>query len=369
MRYLLLTEYFPDSEQAEITGGVESRCFNFVRELSSRHNLTVLCSCQPGQRRRSTVYGAEVIRCGPEIPYSNSGHILKRIILAISLYRTAKRIKADQIEGSSFITYLPAYWAGKKTSAKKVATWHETWIGEWIKNKGWITGVGGEIWERLALRMRWDEIITVSEFTKRRLVRNGIPEQKIKKVPNGVNIKDIENIKIRPFPEPTICVIGRLTRQKRVDQIIAALPLIKTSFPTIRLLVIGQGPERENLHHLAIKLKVEKNVKFQGYVASHQEVLALLKSSKIYVSASELEGFGITVIEAMASHLPLVLSPIPPFQEITKKQAIFFKDSKELAQKVLTLLKNPKIISEQIKKQDFLLKEYDWGEIGKIWLN
>jgi len=364
MNYLLLTEYFPSSEKAEITGGVENRCFYFVKELSKKHKITVLCSRQKGQKKISRIFEAKVIRCGPINPYSHRSNILRRLAFAFSLYFVGKKLKdINIVEGASFITYLPAYFLGRKLKAKKIATWHETWVKEWIKNKGFLTGIFGELWERIALKLKWDQIISVSHFTKKRLLKRKVKCKRIRVVPNGIDLKEIKKIRVKKERFPTLCVLGRLTKQKRVDLVIKALKPIEKEIPQIKLKIIGQGPEFKNLKKLVKNLNLEKNVEFLGFLSKHNDVLKILKASHLYVSASQLEGFGITVLEAMACEVPCLLSKIEPFKEITQNQAFFFRNQHDLSQKILLLLKNRETYLSQVKKQNKIIKKYDWGLI------
>lgn len=369
MKYLMLTEYFPSSESAEITGGVENRYFYLAKELAKEHNVFIICSRQKGQKKYSTVFGAKVIRCGPINPYSNKGSILGRLRFVINAYLYGIKLKdVSKVEGASFLTYVPAYFIGKSLKAEKVATWHETWVGEWIKNKGLVTGLTGTIWECLALKLKWDKVISVSEFTKRRLLKRKIRCKKIDVVPNGINLAKIKRLKTKKFAEPTICVVGRLTKSKNVGLVVKAVKHLKSEFPNILLKIVGDGPELNNLVNLAKKLGLEKNVKFLGFLPTHDEVLKTLKSSHVYVSASKLEGFGISVLEAMACNVPVILSKIAPFREITKNKAIFFDNEHDLSRIIKHYFNDREKYLKQVATQNDLLKEFDWGSIYQKWL-
>lgn len=374
MNYLLLTEYFPASERAEITGGVESRCFHLIKELSKKHQITVLCSHQPGQERISEVVGAKVIRCGPTMPYSGSGNIFKRLVFSLSLYQNGKKLKKDKnnyevIEGASFLTYPPAYFLGKKFQAKKVATWHETWIGQWIKNKGFFTGSFGTVWERFSLRLKWDEIITVSEFTKNCLLKQVIKEKIIRVVPNGIEPEYFEHLQTIKEKVPALCFFGRLNWQKNVDVLIKALPEIETKIPEIHCEIFGSGPAEKSLKALVHDLKLERKVRFHGYIQDYNKMLKEAKKAHLFVQPSTLEGFGITVIEALALKMPYVISNIPPFIEITKNGQggeIFQQmNPQDLAKKVIKLLTSKKDYLQKIKEGEILVQEYDWRKIAE----
>lgn len=367
-KYLLLTEYFPESEKAELTGGVENRCFNIVRVLSEKYDVKVICSRQKGQKKHSKIFDCDIYRVGPEIPYSSKGDILKRFMFAFSAYNIAKKQdNIDLIEAESFLTYIPTYFAGRKIKAKKViATWHETWVGEWIKNKGLFTGLFGEIWERTSIKLNWDLVISVSQFTKDRLLERKIKCKDIQVIHNGIDFDKINGIKVNPVNKNKyieICVLGRLTPMKRVDFVIKALSKIIQQFPNVRLNIIGSGPELTKLKGLVKELNLIDNVKFYGFVEKYEDVIKIMKSSNIYVSASELEGFGITVLEAMACRLPVILSDIKPFKEVSEGKAIYFENVEKLSQWIYDVINNKRLCQEQLKKQDELLLKYQWEKI------
>jgi glycosyltransferase involved in cell wall biosynthesis len=368
MNYLLITEYFPESEEAEFTGGIEARCFYFVKEMSKRHNITVLCSHLQGQRRVSKVFNAKVIRCGPTTKYSNQGCVLSRLSTAVSFYSQGWKIKnIDIVEGSSFLTYLPAYFLANKLKAKKVATWHETWIGEWIKNKGFPVGFFGSVWERIATKLNWDLIVSVSTFTKKRLMRKGVEKNKILIFPNGIESKQFQLIKAKKHKEPTICYFGRINGPKNLDLLIKAVSIIRKKNKNVKCKILGSGPALTDLKKLVKKLRLKNHVTFTGRIENFEDYLKEAKKCQIYVHPSTLEGFGITVLEALSLNLPYVITNIAPFIEVTKngRGGLIFKQNnlKELVEKITKLLNDKKLYLKKINEGQTLLKEYDWKTI------
>ena len=100
-----------------------------------------------------------------------------------------------------------------------------------------------------------------------------------------------------------LITVGRLVPRKGIDNLIRVLPTLSNN--NVKLLILGDGPERSNLEQVARNSNVEERVKFCGYV-SNDEKYQLLKLSDIYVSTSHHEGFGIVFLEAMASGLPVI---------------------------------------------------------------
>ncbi|MBU4347890.1 glycosyltransferase family 4 protein [Patescibacteria group bacterium] len=182
-----------------------------------------------------------------------------------------------------------------------VVTWHEVWGKDyWIQYMG-RKGILGYFMEKLSSKLP-DKIIAVSEKTKNDLIKNlKVHSEKIVVIPNAIDIKRIE--KIKPSKEESdIIFAGRLLSHKNVDVLIKAVSKLKNK----RLIIIGDGPERESLEGLTKELGLEKNVIFKGFIEKHEDVLGLIKSSKVFVLPSSREGFGISVIEANACGKPVV---------------------------------------------------------------
>lgn len=96
--------------------------------------------------------------------------------------------------------------------------------------------------------------------------------------------------------------VGRLVRRKGFDFLIKA---IKNTPDNVHSLIIGEGPEKENLANLAEELNVSDRIHFLGFV-SETEKFQYLQNSDIYVLSSLHEGFGIVLQEAMQVGLPII---------------------------------------------------------------
>ncbi len=368
MKIVYITEYFPYKDKNDISGGAESRCFNIAEGLSKKHDVIIITSWKKGQVRKHRIGNIKILRVGPHHEYSNEGSILSRFKFAKAAYNIAKKTKADIIEGYNFISYIPAYKAAKKTKAKAFATYHEVWIGEWIKNKGFITGTFGYFWEKYTLSLNWDKIIAVSKFTANRLIKNKIPKSKIRLIYNGIDLKKYKG-KETKYKEPTICSISRLTPKKRVQDLIKATYIVKKEIPNIKLIIVGKGEETNKLKALTKKLKLENNIEFKGFVEKYEDIIKILKKSHVFCLPSILEGFGIVIAESLASGTPYVCSDIEVLKEVTEegKGGLLFKRTnyKDLASKIEFLLKNKELYKEKQKEAKQLIKKYDWNLLTK----
>ncbi|MAG38644.1 hypothetical protein CMO90_00995 [Candidatus Woesearchaeota archaeon] len=183
-----------------------------------------------------------------------------------------------------------------------ILTWHEVWNDYWTYYIG-FKGYFAKIIERMVSNLSNNHIV-VSERTKKRLLMIN-RKAKINVVPNALKLELIDSAK--PIKEKfDLIYCGRLLPHKNVDLIIKTVRLLTEEFPNIKCLIIGKGPEKKKLIFLAKKIGVEKNIVFKNFLATEKEVYSHMKSSKIFVFPSILEGFGIVVIEAMACGLPII---------------------------------------------------------------
>ena len=372
MNILYFTEYFPESENAELTGGVESRTYHLAKELAKKHNITIITTTQHNPRIQN-FQNMLIIRC-KKLPYTHTGYKKERLQTAIKMYKTGerfiKRNKIDIIDSHNFFTYYPASKLAQKYKIKHFVNYHETWINNWVKNTGSKAGIIGEIAERFILnnlKKNNTRFIAVSNFTKNKLIQNNI-KNKISVVYNGINL-DKYKIKVKKEKHPTIVSMSRLTPLKRTKDIIKALKIIKQEIPNIKLKIIGDGEEKNNLIKLTKQLQLENNIEFLGFIEKHDDVLKILKSSHIFCLPSVLEGFGIATAEAMASEVPYVSSNIPPTREITQngKAGLLYKptDHNELAINVIKLLKDKSLYKKKQEEGKKLAKNYDWSKLAK----
>jgi glycosyltransferase involved in cell wall biosynthesis len=106
-------------------------------------------------------------------------------------------------------------------------------------------------------------------------------------------------------PQPTLVTVANLDPRKRHADVIRALWLLRDTHPTLRYLVIGDGPERERIAALARELGLEDRVDLAGRL-DHAEALARARTCSLFVMPSVDEAFGVAYVEAMAGGLPAI---------------------------------------------------------------
>jgi|TARA_R110000851_G_scaffold1274_1_gene4536 phosphatidylinositol alpha-1,6-mannosyltransferase len=114
---------------------------------------------------------------------------------------------------------------------------------------------------------------------------------------------------------PLLIFVGRLVKLKGVDDLLHAVSLLKHNFTDIRLLILGEGPFREELESLSRKLRIEKQVFFTGWVEP-EEVVNYLTAADIFIGPSKnspdgsTEAQGLTFIESMQAGTPVIATDV-----------------------------------------------------------
>ncbi len=278
-----------------VTGGAERRYYEIGRRLAARgHDVTFVgwrwWDGAPVVRRDdgTWVHGVGT----PPSLHDGEGRRTFREALAFAarVVPAVARIDADVIECSS-IPYLPALALAPRAKARHiplVVSWHEYMGTRWSTYAPGRARVAAAV-ERQAARAG-DLRVAVSRFTLERLP--GGPRAIV--VPNGVDVAASTTVRAERLAD--VVVAGRLVPHKRVHLLLQAL----LHAPGITAAVIGDGPERERLEAFAVRLGVADRVQFLGRVDPDARVAALVKGARCALVASEQEGFGMTVIEAMA---------------------------------------------------------------------
>lgn len=129
---------------------------------------------------------------------------------------------------------------------------------------------------------------------------------------------DMPNIKLPFLPGFRYLFVGVLKARKRVDLLLAAMRDLVDRNQEATLTIVGSGPELSNLQNQVTNLGLHHNVSLVGKV-SDENLVSLYHNCDVYVSASEWEGFGVPLLEAMSFGKPLVVSRCEAHKEIIQK--------------------------------------------------
>jgi glycosyltransferase involved in cell wall biosynthesis len=302
MRILIVNEYLPDSDRGEITGGVEAYCHYVGRHLRSEHDVRFLSRSTTG-----SVWDAPTLASLP----GRLWFLLRALVQGL-------RADADVVMGTTYVVH-PVAWLIGTLRRRPVVFWYpDVLIGSWRNGQfGAVEGIMGELAERLIMRLPVARFIAISESTAIKLVAHGVEPDRVTVVPCGYDPATVDAVEPEPTDRRRITVVGRAVPYKRLDVVLRAAARLAPDMPDLEVVVIGQGPELESLRKLATDLGIAHQIDFRGFLDEHRQVLAAVAGSRAFASASEIEGFGIVVVEAMALGVPYVVTDIPAFREVT----------------------------------------------------
>jgi glycosyltransferase involved in cell wall biosynthesis len=203
-------------------------------------------------------------------------------------------------------------WLGIPRRQACLATCHN-WISETPKLKVL------EALDKRALR-EFDHVVAVTGSIARELRGSRVSAARVSVIGNGIAVPQVEpgaRAAVRAeFAIPTggklLVHIGRLARSKRIDLLIAAVSRVPGALQT-HILLAGEGEQREFLADLARRFGLERRVHFCGY---RSDVGRLLAASDLMVLSSELEGMPVAILEAMATHCPIISTSVGAIPEV-----------------------------------------------------
>ncbi len=347
MKILWFTEFYPKDNDGKFVGGVQTRCYFVGRHISKNQNL-------------------QIIEGVPE-KFTKASFLtlfIRALYLPLEVYKGLNS-DFDIVEASNFVMYLPAWIVGRLKNKPVVFWYADVFLGSWVKNVGPV-GIIGERAEKWILGLKGVHYIAISNVVKDKLIKAGVPKDKITVIYCGVSSEEIKLVKKGPKVRDLISV-SRLTSYKKIDTLITAVDKLKVKLNQIQLGIVGWGAEEKKLKDQARNLHLEENVTFFGQIPSHKEVLEKISESKVFCHPSLVEGFGISIIEALALGVPAVIAKTPIAEEITNGgQGVLFFDSQQgLESKITNLLTDAKLYTSKRNEGLTLAKNYFWEDISK----
>ncbi len=160
-----------------------------------------------------------------------------------------------------------------------------------------------------------DGIRVVSERIRQSLKSAGLKLKAAPVVlPIFVDVKKIQNKKIKfdlrqKYPDYnfTILMASRLTREKNIGMAIGAAQEVVKKYPKTLFLIVGEGPEQKRLESKIREHDLGKNVKIDNWT---EDLISYYKTADLFLLTSNYEGYGRTVIEAMAAGLPVIMTNV-----------------------------------------------------------
>ncbi len=321
-------------------GGIASYVAGVARELKRKGHKVIVSSSGgvvvEGLEKESIPHIRLDIRTKSELS--------PKLLLALPrLLSLVKREDIEIIHAHTRITQVLASLVSHLSGVPYVATCH----GFFKKRLG-----------RRIFKCWGDRTIAISDAVKRHLMNDfKVPKEKIELIYNGVDVKKFK----KEFSEDekhslrsrfglkdgmVIGAIGRLSPVKGYEYLIRAFALLLEKYKDLQLLIVGDGPQKNELQNVTRRLKIEKKLRFTEPQLDTVEPLCIMD---IFVSSSVQEGLGLSLVEALASKRPVVATDVGGVSSLVKNRRTGLlanpRDSSSLARAISSLLKDSRLRS------------------------
>ncbi len=206
-----------------------------------------------------------------------------------------------------------------------------------------------------------------------------VPWDKLDVIPNGIHAEKFEfefpeaerkafRARYAQPDEPLIFFVGRMVREKGVQVLLQAFPIVKARFPQARLVIAGGG-YRKHLEEFVRFLHLETSVRFLGFIPD-EELLKLYRVVDVAVYPSLYEPFGIVALEAMAVGVPVVVSDAGGLKEVVQHEQTgiltWAGNAESLAWGILRVLEDPEGAQRRAQRaQKTVRREFNWRKIAR----
>lgn len=322
-----------------LAGGAEQVMHEHAKGwIKAGHKATLFSSRFSGSKENELLDGVKIVRGG----YQYVGVQISAILYYLKNRKDFDFV-IDQFHGIPFFTPL---YVGKP----KVAVIQETARDVWFLNPlpwplNYLVGALGFMAEPFILLLyKRTPFITGSASAKKAVAAFRIPRKNITVVPHGVLVK--KPTRVPPKEKiPTIIYLGVLSKDKGIEDAIKTFHLLKGKF---QYWVIGKAETKgyeKKVKDLVKKLRMDRKVKFWGYVDSEKK-FELLAKSHVLVNPSAHEGWGLVNIEASSMGVPVVAYRNFGLTDSVKDgySGVLTKKNtpEELAREITNLLENEK---------------------------
>lgn len=212
-------------------------------------------------------------------------------------------------------------------------------------------------------------IVVANSNGLKELALKSNPNQKIEIIYNGINIKIFKPVKRDENNNIEMICASRLSKRKGFIYVIEAINILKDKYANIHLTIAGgEGDAEKDLKNKVSELSLEKFVTFTGHYV-FEEASLMYQKADIFVFPSFNEGMSNNMLEAMASGLPIIMTPTGGAEELIKDGKngfiVNFADSYDIAKKIEKLILDKKLLSEMKKNSRAVAENMNWEKIAK----
>ncbi|HVL98504.1 MAG TPA: glycosyltransferase family 4 protein [Egibacteraceae bacterium] len=296
-------------------GGVRGHVENLAAHLAPRHTVRILAPASGAVPEEGV--GHLVVPVGRPVPVPYNRSVAPVSPSPLAARRTLQALRSfrpDVVHVHEPLVPLVSAAASAFGPAPVVGTFHAWSDADRLYR--FVAPVGRRVVRRLAARLAVSP--SAQTFVGEAL---RLPLGSFQVVPNGVDVSAYADAE--PFPEladparPLLLFVGRLEPRKGLDVAIRAFLRVHAADPSVRLCVVGEGPERRRCQDM-VPGSLRPHVLFVGAVPEAEKPRYLASADVLIAPNRGGESFGIVLLEAMAAGLPVVASNIPGFRGVVK---------------------------------------------------
>jgi glycosyltransferase involved in cell wall biosynthesis len=359
MKILYLTQFFSASR-----GGGEVVFYSMAEGMAKRgHSADVICH-KLTIPEENDLGGVAVHRIKPILQHKgglppsikhNITYIINAILKGSEIIR---RKKIDIIHSNNFSPVIAGSILSRVYNIPFVTTIHDIFTTSspdyWKRwaaqnNVSRVSSWIGPIFEKITVKVPVDVVHTVSFASKEDLVKFN-SKSCIIVIPNGIDLMNYDALGFQRDYTNYVLYIGRLVFYKNLGVVISSFSEVVKKLPDSKLIIVGDGPMRDEWEKMVSNLNLNQNIEFTGYV-SHEKKVELLSKCSALVLPSLFEGFGLVLLEAFALSKPVLVADVKPYDEIIDNGIDGFvlpaHSSREWSEKIVFLLSN-KTLSEKM---------------------
>jgi glycosyltransferase involved in cell wall biosynthesis len=314
----------------------------FICNLAKQYidwDITVLALQYPFQASSYFFHAIPVISFGGK----NKGGVSK-LLLRRKVYKRLETIHREKkIDG------LLSFWFGECAhTGNSFARKHS------IQHYCWLMGQDARKENKYVRKIRpaTNELIALSDFLQNEFEKNhGIRPATV--VPPGIEMNQFSNQSVEK--DIDLLAVGSLIPLKQFEIFIEVAAILKNSIPSLKAVLIGDGPEKEKLVGLIQKLNLSQQITLTGEL-SHPETMHYMYRSKVFLHPSGYEGFGLVNLEAIyagakvISFVQPMKAPIQNWQIVPDKETMITEAVKILHYPVKREISIPYKIEDTVKK-------------------
>ena len=338
------------------------------------HDVNIFTTSMDSNDSIENVHGINIYRYGTNFKIASANVALKMIYKPLNY-------DIEIIHSHSPTPYsdIPAYIYSRRKNVPFVMSYQfdgKESGGSFIRNSGVI------FYNRFILNKILEHADVIISSTRSFLRESKFIkkyENKSAIIPNGINLEDFEidyskeicRDKLNlPLNKKIILFFGSLVEYKGPDVLLKAFKIVQNEYSNVDLIFAGRGEMEELLRELSIKLNIENNVHFSGFVDEKLKPL-YYKSADIFClpSVSLVESFGIVNLEAMACGVPIVASRLGGLQDVVEdgKNGLLAEpgNEKSLAKALIYLLENEDSAKKMGNYGKQRVQDYSWEKIAE----